>query len=248
MKVYREVVRLMNEGGAGVLVTLVDVDGVTPRKPGAKMLVAADGRISGTVGGGETERQALELALEVLAEDRPRLVSLGENEEGALACGGRLTVFFEPVSGPPGLFLIGNGHVGQTLARLAEDCGWQVRILDDRACPIDGPGQFIRVEGYEQPFVGLPVGKESCIVIAGRSHAVDLQSLRAALATDAGFIGLLGSRKKKAAFFSTLLEEGTGKEQLARVQTPVGLEIGARTPAEIGISIMAQLIEWRNAP
>ncbi len=246
MKVYREVVRLMSEGGSGVLVTMIAVEGVTPCKPGVKMLVLADGRVFGTIGGGQVERKVQHLALEVLAENEPRLVSFGEPEDGALACGGKVTIFLEPVVGAPSLLIIGNGHVGQALAGAADGCGWQVLIVDDRPPPIESPGQFCRIDGYENPFAGLSVTRETSIVIAGRSHAVDLQSLRAALATDAGFIGLLGSRKKKAAFFSTLQEEGMSEEQLARVETPVGLEIGAQTPAEIAVSIMARLIQRRN--
>jgi len=246
MNIYQEVAKLIAEGGCGVLVTLAATDGATPRKPGTKMLVRADGSIVGTIGGGSFEQEVQRLALNALTANETRLVSLDESGGDGLTCGGRSSVLFEPLMTGPDLFIVGNGHVGQALAVIAESCSWLVRVLDDRSAPDRTSGQFYRLEGYENPFADFQPGEKSGIVIASRSHAFDLQVLRAALTTDAGFIGLLGSRKKKAAFFSTLQNEGVSEEQFARVKTPVGISIGAESPAEIAVSIMAQLIGWQR--
>lgn len=246
MNIYQEVASLIAEGGSGVLVTLAAADGATPRKPGTKMLVRADGSISGTIGGGSFEQEVQRLALEVLTANETRLVSFDESGPSGLTCGGKSSVLFEPLTAGPGLFIVGNGHVGMALAKIAESCSWQVRIFDDRPASDKTSGQLFRIDGYEDPFANFQLGAKSGIVIASRSHAFDLQSLRAALATNAGFIGLLGSRKKKSAFFSTLRNEGVTEEQLARVETPVGISIGANSPAEIAVSIMAQLIGWQR--
>ncbi len=248
MEIYRKITELIDSGGSGVLVTLVAVEGSGPRAPGTKMLVV-DGRVAaGTIGGGSLEQEMIRLAAEVLASGRARLVTYAENGEDGLACGGRATVFLEPLCAGNRLFVIGCGHVGSALARLAMDCGLPVTVLDDRKDIHVTGDRFLLLDTYDDPFAGLEVGKRDMLVIAGRSHAVDLQVLRAALATETGFIGLLGSRKKKDAFFSTLQKEGIPDEQLARITTPVGLPIGAHTPVEIAVSIMAQLIEYQNNP
>ena len=247
MEIYRKITELIDSGVSGVLVTLVEVAGSAPRTAGTKMLVTGGRVAAGTIGGGGLEREMLRLAAEVSASGRARLVTHAENGEEGLACGGRATVFLEPVSAGNRLFIFGCGHVGSALARLAMDCGLPVTVVDDRK---DGraPGdRFLLLDSCDDPFADLGVGKRDMVVIAGRSHGVDLQILRASLATEAGFIGLLGSRKKKEAFFSTLRAEGVPDEQLARITTPVGLAIGAHTPVEIAVSIMAQLIEYRNA-
>jgi xanthine dehydrogenase accessory factor len=246
MELYQKILELLTSGNSGVLVTLVAVEGSAPRTPGTKMLVSTGGILAGTIGGGGLEQEMVRLCFEVLASGESRLVTYTEDGDGGLACGGKVTAFLEPVIAGPRLIVVGCGHVGQALAGLADSCRWQVIVLDDRKQGCETAGQFYPLEDYDDPFAGLRVGKKDCLVIAGRSHGVDLQTLRAALATDAGFIGLLGSAKKKAAFFATLQKEGVGEEQLARTKTPVGLDIGARTPAEIAVSIMAQLIEHQR--
>ncbi len=246
MNVYRKVMEMLAAGDSGVLVTLIKVEGSSPRTPGTKMLVI-DGVVAvGTIGGGGLEQEMLRLAMEVLTSGEAKLVTYAEDGVDGLACGGRVSVFLEPLVADYRLFVVGYGHVGRVLAGLADDCGWQVTVLDDRKQAGETEGRFLLLENYDDPFAGLGVGKRDFLIIAGHSHEVDLQALRAALATSAGFIGLLGSKKKKAAFFSTLTREGIDEQQLARVVTPVGLDIGARTPAEIAVSIMAQLIEYQR--
>ena len=247
MEIYRKITELIDSGGSCVLVTLVEVEGSAPRTAGTKMLVAGDRVAAGTIGGGKLEQEMLRLAAEVSASGRARLVTHAENGAAGLACGGRATVFLEPLCTGNRLFIIGCGHVGSALACLAMDCRLPVTVVDDRK-DVHAPGdRFLLLDTYDDPFADLEVGDRDMVVIAGRSHGVDLKVLRAALATEAGFIGLLGSRKKKEAFFSSLRKDGFPDEQLARITTPVGLPIGAHTPVEIAVSIMAQLIEYRNA-
>ena len=188
-----------------------------------------------------------QLALKVLAERKPRLVTVDGKGEGLLACGGEKTVFLDLISGGPQLVIIGNGHVGQAVAKIADGCGWQVSVRDDRPLLEDSCGEFLQISDYAAPFSGLVPGEQSFVLIASRSHDTDLQALRAALDTSAAFIGLLGSSRKKAAFFAALREEGMTEEQLRRVASPVGLEIGASSPAEIAVSIMAQMIQIKES-
>ncbi len=237
---FTEIADFLGNGGRGVLVTVVATEGSTARKPGSRMLVRHDGSVRGSIGGGRVEQEAISLAADMLAGDRPRLLTLGP-EEGAHACGGRMTLFFEPLGRGAELLVVGNGHVGSALARQARLTGWPVRILDDRPERVDGP-DCILLADYVEPFATARVTPATAIVICTRSHDCDLQALRAALATDAGFIGLLGSSRKRDAFFATLGKEGVDESTLSRIHVPVGLDIGAETPAEIAVSIMAQLI------
>lgn len=211
------------------------------------MLVSADGTTEGTIGGGRFELEIQQLAQEVLTENRPRLVVVEEQGEEGLTCGGRMSVFLEPLRTGPRLVIVGSGHVGQALAKTAQSCNWQVLVADDRTISVEEPWPFVQLKDYTDPFTKMQVQSEDCIVICSRSHATDLETLRAALNTEVRFLGLLGSRKKKTAFWKTLQDEGVTTEQLSRVVTPVGLDIGAGSPAEIAVSIMAQLIQYRSS-
>jgi xanthine dehydrogenase accessory factor len=242
MDLYQKVTACLNRGVPVVLMTLVRVEGSAPRGPGAKILVGTGGLLAGTIGGGAFEQQMVARAADIMASGEATLLEYEDQAGGRLACGGRYTVFAEPLVAPKRLFILGSGHVGMALARLADTCGYQVLLFDDRPCPTDATGRYIQLDEYENPFAEHLPRKGDSLVIAGRSHGVDLKALRAALREPFSFIGLLGSSRKKENFFKTLAEEGVGEETLARVHTPVGLDIGARTPDEIAVAIIAQLI------
>jgi xanthine dehydrogenase accessory factor len=243
MDVYEQIAERLHKGRATVVLTLVRVEGSAPRGPGAKMVVGRQGIVAGTLGGGAFEQQMVARAHEIMASGEAALFQYEDQTGGGLACGGRYTVFAEPLLAPKRLFILGSGHVGTALARLAENCGYLVLVFDDRPCPTDATGRYIQLDAYENPFADHLPRKGDSLVIAGRSHGVDLKALRAALKAPFSFIGLLGSSRKKKNFFKTLAGEGISEETLSRVYTPVGLDIGARTPDEIAVAIMAQLID-----
>ncbi len=237
------------QGRTAVLAVVVASQGSTPQKAGAKMLIGADGQTVGTVGGGVLEERILREAAAVLQAGVPRLLEVDLTAGGGALCGGRVQVYLEPILPPPELYIVGAGHVGSALARLAACIGFRVTILDDREVPSPADGENIRchrIRDPAQPFVAHPVGPEAYIVIASRSHQHDLEALAAALRTPAGYIGLLGSSRKAAAVARKLLDEGFTPADLARVYTPVGVDVGAVGPAEIAVSIAAQLIARRR--
>jgi len=239
---YEEIVNRLARGKATVLLTVVQAEGSVPRGAGAKMLVGLNGVVAGTIGGGNFEHEMVTKAAAVLQTGRPALLEYADRQDQGLACGGSYLVFAEPLTMPKRLFILGCGHVGRALARLAEGCGYQVLLFDDRPASGDTAGQYVEVADNEDPFAGYDPRSGDALVIAGRSHSVDLQALRAALRKSFSFIGLLGSSRKKKQFFELLEREGVSEETLARIYTPVGLDIGARTPEEIAVAIMAQLI------
>ncbi|WP_309474838.1 XdhC family protein [Dissulfurirhabdus thermomarina] len=249
--VLSEAVRLRDRGEPCVLCTIVQCLGSSPRKAGARMLVRADGTTTGTIGGGPLEAEMRRVALEVLAGGEPRTVPYELTApEGGLACGGRVLVFVEPLRPAPHLVILGAGHVAGAVADLAPGIGFQVTVVDDRpeyADPARFPGAGrVLARSFEAAFQDLAVDAETFVLVATRGHDQDLVALRAALRTPAGYIGLLGSRRKRAALFDVLGAEGFSAEDLARVVTPVGLDIGARTPGEIAVSIAAQLVQRRR--
>lgn len=247
--VYESVAVCQRDGTPAVLAIIVAAFGSTPQKTGAKMLVKADGTTVGTVGGGNIEAQVIRTALKVLVSGTPRLVDLELTEEEGYLCGGHLRIYLEPVEAPPLLIIAGAGHVGLALAALAGFVGYRVTLIDDRDMPLPANNTYAElkiIEKYENSFEGLQVSEVTSIVIATRGHGHDLEVLEAALHTPASYVGLLGSAKKREAMAKLLQEKGFSREALIRVHTPVGLSLGAVTPEEIAVSIMAQLITYRR--
>lgn len=251
MDIYEEIVKLRREGRISSLVTIVQCDGSTPQKVGAKMLVTDDGSIFGTIGGGSLEAEVIKSALTVMKDGVPRTVpfELTENH-GHLVCGGTVLVYIEPVMAAPHLIILGAGHVGKALAATGKFLGFKVSVVDDREeyankANIPHADDLVVVD-FPNVFSKVAVKKSSYIVIATRGHDHDFDALKAALHTDAEYIGLIGSRRKKSIVLKNLETEGFARHDIERVIIPVGLPIGSVTPEEIAISIAAQIIQMRN--
>jgi len=231
--IYEALAACQAEGTPAALAIIVAAFGSTPQKTGAKMLVRGDGSTVGTVGGGQVEAQVIQTALKVLQSGTPRLLDLELTEEAGYLCGGHLRIYLEPVVSPPPLVIVGAGHVGLALAALAAFVGYRVTLIDDRDMPL--PPEMTQaelkiIEDYGHPFEGLNISEVTSIVIATRGHDHDLEALAAALRTSAGYVGLLGSAKKRAVMAKALSARGFPDDSLIRVHTPVGLDLGALTP------------------
>lgn len=246
LELYEEMVRLSRRGEPYALATVVANSGSSPRKAGAKMLVRSDGSFLGTVGGGRVENESVTAALAALKEGTARTLDFVLTEENGFACGGSMSVFIEPQGRRPLLVMFGAGHVGRAVAALAHGCGFRVVVVDDRPdCAVTEllPGaDEIICATVSDAFGQLQLDRESFAVIATPGHLSDFDAVRGCLATEAGFIGLLGSRRKRETLLKTLGDEGFAVAQQQRVVTPVGLDIGAQTPEEIAVSIVGQLI------
>ena len=253
-EVLTELVRALERGDEVALVTIVAAQGSTPQRVGAKMLVYPDGRISGTIGGGCYENDALGKAREALLARKPRLVKYDLTddfaEESGLICGGQMTVYIEPVEAAPQLYIVGAGHVGHQLGKIARPAGFRIRVLDDRE-------KFANTERFpeaEEVIVdSIPdwlhkadIPQTAYVVVVTRGHRHDLDALRSLAARDLRYIGLIGSKAKVKKIYDALIEEGMPLECLQRVHAPIGLDIGAVTPEEIAISILAELIAVRR--
>jgi xanthine dehydrogenase accessory factor len=253
-EVLEAVLRAEAAGEQAALVTVVATEGSTPQKAGARMLVRADGSQVGTIGGGCVEAEMTRRARQVLASRKPQLAGYDLTPEQAgedgLVCGGRMQVFIEPIEGQPTLCLFGAGHVAQPLAHLAHLAGFRVEVLDDRprfASPQRFPeAERVVVDDFTAGAAQLTLGPNTYAVVVTRGHKGDAEALRAVLGRGLRYVGLLGSRPKMVHVFQALVEQGLPLEELEHVHTPVGLDIGALTPEEIAVSILAEMIAVRR--
>ena len=251
MQIYEEALRLKRLGRSLAIATIVECRGSSPQKQGAKMLVRDDGSSMGTLGGGCLEADVVQGALMSMKNGEPMTMPFELTErEGGLVCGGTVLVYIEPMLPDPHLVILGAGHVGKTLAKLARFTGFRVTVVDDRkefANPENVPdASELIVTDFERAFEGIPAETGTFVVVATRGHNHDLDAVKAALRTNASYVGLLGSRRKKALLNKALEESGFSRDDINRVTIPVGMEIGSVTPEEISVSIMAQIIQKRR--
>jgi xanthine dehydrogenase accessory factor len=251
MEIYEEIVRLKNEGRQCAVATIVQCIGSSPQRVGAKMLVRDDGTILGTLGGGCVEAEVKQASLMAIRNGSPQTVPFKLTEKhGGLVCGGNILVYIEPVTNDPHLVILGAGHVGKALSTVARFSGFRVTVADDREEYANRKNiphaHDIVVNEFRDIFSSVSVDGNTYIVVATRGHNHDMDALKAALETGACYVGLLGSRRKRALLFRALRDEGYADEAVNRIITPVGLSIGSVTPEEIAVSIMAQVIQHRR--
>lgn len=253
-EVFAAVASALEHGEAAALVTIVAARGSTPQRVGAKMLVFADGRIVGTIGGGCYENDAFWKAREAITTRKPQLVhyELSDDfaEESGLICGGQMDVYIEPVEPSPELYIIGAGHVGYHLARLAHDVGFRVHVVDDREKFANRERFPTAVEVVADDISAWLARTElpphAYAVIVTRGHTNDLEALRALAPRELRYLGLIGSRAKVARIYDALTADAMPADHLKEVHAPIGLDIGAVTPQEIAVSILAEMIAVKH--
>jgi len=249
--IYEEILRLKKEGRPSALATIVQCVGSSPQKEGAKMLIRDDGSILGSLGGGCIEAEVIQASRKAMKDGSPLTMPFELTEKhGGLVCGGKVLVYIEPVIPDPRVVILGAGHVGKALSKVAVFSGFRVTVVDDRQEYANRDNipdaSDIIVTDFDNVFSKVAADRDTYLVIATRGHNHDLDALKAALKTEARYIGLMGSKRKRALLFKTLREEGFSQTDIDRVITPVGLPIGSVTPEEIAISIMAQIIKYRR--
>jgi xanthine dehydrogenase accessory factor len=250
--VYDAIQRLRESGQPGVLATVVGIRGSSPGALGAKMLITPDGEAVGTVGGGCVDGMVYAEIEQVLRTERPKTVvaDLTENDdpEHGLICGGRVEVFLEPIV-TTHLVICGSGHIAHALARLAEPLDFQVTVLDDRELFLNEerfPNARRLVGEFEQILAEFQAPANSFVAVVTRGHRHDQECLEWALGQQARYIGLVGSRAKIQAILRQAAAKGYPEEELAKIRSPIGLDIGAVTVEEIAIAVAAELVAVRR--
>lgn len=248
MDIYEEIAALVKQNEPFAVATILKAKGSTPRHVG-KMIVRRDGSISGTVGGGPAEAQVIRDALAAIADGQSRMAeyTLDEAAHGGLnmLCGGSLTVFIEAMGAKPLLLIVGAGHVGLALARLAQSLPFRIAVVDERP-------EYANRERYPmasqietdpditRALARVPVDSSACIVIATTDS--DERCLAAVATSGAAYIGMIGSGRKVRMVLERLNSHGIPQSATGRVRAPVGLDIGAETPEEIAVSILAEIL------
>jgi len=254
IRVFEQATEHIRRGEPCALVTVVRTSGSVPRHAGAKMLVNAQGAIvEGTIGGGEMENRALQLAKQAIADGQSRtatyhLADLQRGDPGV--CGGTVEVFIEPLLPAPTLLVVGAGHVGRALVHLAKWCGFRVALNDDRTelcTPDQCPGADLYLPGpLVEQFDRLPLTAHTYVAMVTRGYPIDVAALPHLLRSPVRYIGVIGSARRWAVAAQALRAQGVSESDLQRVHAPIGIEIHAETPEEIAVSIMAQVIQvWR---
>jgi len=249
--IYQKVNELLEKQETFALATIVDHKGSVPRHL-AKMIVTRDLKTYGTIGGGCAEGQVAEEAALMLREGRKGVViksyDLVEEEFGGVGmnCGGKIDVAIEIVEPEPRLIIAGSGHISNAIARLAQMLGFEIIVIDPMAKKEKFPEARLVISDFvETSMANVKISNNTYVVIVTR-HKDDMPALKAALKTKAGYIGLIGSKRRVLGAFQILLKEGFTQQQLERVNAPIGLDIGAETPDEIALSIMAEITQHRR--
>jgi xanthine dehydrogenase accessory factor len=254
MDIYTEIAKLRKEGRKAALATIIQVQGSIPSYESSKILIRDDGSIVGTVGGGCVEAEVWSVAQDVMREEKPRRLHFNLNAQPdydtGLVCGGSLDIFVEPILATPTLYLFGGGHVSLSISKVAHLAGFDIVVTDDREAFANKerfPDAAETHAGeWAATFPRLKPNEFSYLVIATRGHKGDLECLRWAVSTPARYIGMVGSKRKVIEFHKVLESEGIAAAQLDRVHSPVGLDIGALTPEEIAVSVVAEIIAVRR--
>ena len=253
MDLFEEIVRMRRAGQRGALATIVHTNGSIPSFESSRMLVREDGSAVGTIGGGCVEADVWAAAKEVMQKEVPRKLVFHLNNEASydngLICGGTVEVFVEPILPQPVVYLFGGGHVSMAVAKAAQAAGFGVGIVDDRESFANAERFPMAQEIYlnfEEAFEKLHPNASSYLVIVTRGHKEDMRVLAWAVRTQARYIGMIGSRRKVLGVYKALEKDGYRMEEFERVFAPMGLEIGALSPEEIAISIVAELVAVRR--
>jgi xanthine dehydrogenase accessory factor len=254
MSIYQQLAELEKKGEAFAFCTIVSASGSTPRHEGSKMLVFEDGRISGTVGGGEAEYLVIQEALSAIKERKNKilkykLVDPSKGDPGV--CGGQIEVYVEPIIPKLTLVVVGAGHVGKQVVHLAKWLDYRVILSDDRPefCNpnyVPGADEYLVCKVADIPN-NLPINQFTYFILTTKGSSVDVEGLPAILKANAGYIGVIGSKRRWEITRAELVKIGISNEAVKKVHSPMGIELNAETPEEIAVSILAEVMMLANA-
>jgi xanthine dehydrogenase accessory factor len=248
-EVVSAVLELLSRRQRGALATVVRATGSTPQQPGARLLLREDGTTLGTVGGGAIERVVLEALKSALLAERSELLSRDLAHDLGMCCGGRMEIFVEPILPSPRLWLLGAGHVAKPTAALALSVGFEVQVVDEREelnTPERFPGCKLWLDDPSDVLLRAGLGERDWVLIVTHDHQLDERALESASGTSARYVGLVGSRRKVFRLVERVANKRQGDVPVERLFAPVGLDIGAVTPEEIAVSIVAELVALRH--
>jgi xanthine dehydrogenase accessory factor len=240
---------LLQNRRRGALATVVRVSGSTPQQVGARLLLREDGTTLGTVGGGAIEHVVMEALARALERGAAELLTRDLTRDLGMCCGGRMEILIEPLLPPPRLWLLGAGHVARPTAVLARSVGFEVVVIDERE-ELNTQERFPdcerRLDDPSDALERASLGSSDWVLIVTHDHQLDERALASATDSHAHYIGLVGSSRKVLRLVERVRAKRQGNVDLGRVFAPVGLDLGAISPEEIAVSIVAELIALRH--
>jgi len=254
--VFEEIAKIRREGITAALATVVLGEKGSPGKSGFRMVVYSTGRTSGTVGGGLLEAKVREQALRCILDKKSKLLEFTLDEESAdnigALCGGTVKIFIEPIQGISTIYVFGGGHIAVPLVQFAKALDFSVVVADDRQ-QFANKDRFsladeVKSGEFDEVIKTIEFHEDDYVVIITRGHEHDEEVLKACLSKVKlpRYIGMIGSREKIAITYSHLKDQGIQEQLLRKVKAPIGLNIGSQTPAEIAISIAAEIVAYRH--
>lgn len=251
LSVMKKVLGALDNGKEIAIATITKSEGSTPRGIGTMMGVLEDGSIYGTIGGGALEKHIIGLCIEAIKEGKSKAIDLPLDTEGVeMICGGRVEVFIDVYKIKPKLLIIGGGHVGYALYKIASLLNFDIVIFEDRE-------EFLTKERFplakelilgniKEKLRDYKIDNNTYIVIASRGHKYDEESLFEVANSDAKYIGAMGSKRKVITMMNNLKDNGIPEENINKIFAPIGLDISCGSPEEIAMSIMAEILLVKN--
>jgi xanthine dehydrogenase accessory factor len=252
--IYQKVSELIQTNSKLAIATVINTSGSTPREIGAKMIILPDGTTLGTVGGGKLEYLVTQDAIKAIQEGSSGIKEYDLKPEDSsgigMECGGKVSIFIEVISKGQKLLILGGGHIGQELYRMATFAGFSVIVVDERT-EFASKDRFPKAEqilncSVDDPKVAELVVKNTYIVVITHEHKQDKLAVKSLIDLDHKYLGMIGSKRKVKIILEALEKEGIPKEKVKNIYTPIGLDINAKTPAEIAVSILAEIIFIKN--
>lgn len=251
LSIMKKAIINIEDGKELAIVTITKAEGSTPRGKGTSMIVLGDGSIHGTIGGGALEKHVIELCIEAIQEGQSKSVDLPLTTKGVeMICGGGVEIFIDVYNIKPKLLIVGGGHVGYALYKIASLLEFDIVIFEDREEFLT-PERFplakeLVLGSVRETLRNYQIDENSYIVIVSRSHNYDQESLEEVVNSNAKYIGSMGSKKKIITMMNNLKELGFSEENLNKVYAPIGLDIAGESPEEIAMSILSEILLVKN--
>jgi xanthine dehydrogenase accessory factor len=247
-QIYSSLAELSKSGQSAVLCIVMKSQGSTPRKAGSKMLVNSDGKIEGSVGGGKIEYLVIEQALELMRAETPLIKDYDLGGDLGMQCGGKMTIYFEPINSVPRLLIFGAGHIGKVLAKMALNYRFQVVLIDNREEVFQQKEEGITyiLDSFPQAYQNLEYREDDYIVITTYKHTYDEEIAAWVLPQPHAYLGMMASKRKAALARKKWAERGIDQRLIDQVFSPIGLSMQCETPEEIALSVMSQLVDELN--
>lgn len=238
------------QGRNAVLCLISNSSGSTPRKIGSKMLVYADGKIDGSIGGGKIEHLVIQDALKLMASSSSKSIDYDLRGDAAMQCGGKVTIYFEASQSSANLYIFGGGHIGKVLSRYAKEFSFKVILLDNRPeiipqIKLDGI-EYMTGE-YSDLLKNLSFDEKTFVVATTHKHLHDEEIIAYCLQKPHFYLGMMASKRKAALARKKWAENPEiESDKIDKIFAPIGVSINCETPEEIAISVLAQLIDFKN--